>query len=115
MQAANVLCSALSSALAVALAALSPFAGLVSDLSSLTSAALQGLVLEASSPFSLFDEATALTHSPCTPLGPCGHVVRAAEATLSPCWSGSVPSASAATAPRIANRNLCMNPSCIGG
>ena len=60
---------------------------------------------------------------PWTPFAPCGHV-RAADATASPCASGSpgpvascmaralaVPSARAAAAPRIANRNLNMNPS----
>src|SRR6266851_7517 len=63
----------------------------------------------------------ALTHAPCTPPGPCGQFL-AADATASPCASGSPlptdsliasaladPRARAAVAPRIAKRNLNMN------
>src|SRR2546430_1371667 len=63
-------------------------------------------------------DAIALTHAPCTPPEPWGQVVRAAKETVLPCESGSaplepsciakalaVPSARAAAAPRMANRN----------
>src|SRR5947209_8625496 len=71
--------------------------------------------------------ATLLTHAPCTPPAPCGQL-RAADATASPWLSPSpngmapviaravaVPNASAAVAPKIAKRNLSMNPSLIDG
>src|SRR2546430_4395995 len=135
-QAANVWCSALSSvcsaALAALRAALSPWFGAAvacSDASSLASAALQALTAAAWAPSSFSCpsvDATALTHAPCTPFGPCGHVVRAAKATASPCASLSVPlapsciakadavpSVRAAAAPRMAIRNLCIGPSCV--
>jgi hypothetical protein len=63
---------------------------LVSELSSVASPLVQAPLafdsesFESFEPSSLLLEAMALTHWPCTPPGPCGHVVRAADATASP-------------------------------
>src|SRR6266404_1164566 len=98
----------------------------VSDASSVVSAALQVLSLVDSD--SLFDsdllEAMALTHWPCTPFGPLGHVSRAADATASPCESElvrvtaptlartpAVPSANTAPPPTKRKRILDILPS----
>src|SRR5207253_7807058 len=84
-QAANVWCSALSSVCSAALAALRAAlsswfgeAAACSDASSLASAAVPVLTAAACAPSSFYCpsvDATALTHAPCTPFGPCGHVV----------------------------------------
>jgi hypothetical protein len=60
---------------------------LVSELSSVASPLVQEVFafgLESLEPSSLLLEAMALTHWPCTPPAPCGQVVRAADATVSP-------------------------------
>src|SRR5207245_7299215 len=97
----------------------------VSDASSVVSSALQGLSLvDSDSPFdSDLLEAMALTHWPCTPLGPWGQLL-AAAATASPCESElvevtaptlartpPVPSANTAPAPTKRKRTLDILPS----
>jgi hypothetical protein len=60
---------------------------LLSELSSVVSPLVQAgfaFDLESFEPSWLLLEAMALTHWPCTPPGPCGQVVRAADATASP-------------------------------